>query len=275
MTAVQTLAFVAALYDEVWLAVRRDRHGYERVSAPGGALAYVATVGAAGQRTTIVATGWGAAAAEAATKWLVCEMLPSAIVAIGYAGGVRPGLAAGTMAIAKTVAAAAGERVSTERAGAGPAPSEPSGQLACDGSLFRVAHSSAQQLRVPFATGLLATTPRIICAAAQKRALGEMSGALAVDLETWHVGRTAADAGIPFLAARAIVDTVDDDLPGFVKRLAPGPRPPATLPALRYLARRPTSLRSLIRTGRAAGRARRTIAAFIHEFADRWGESAP
>jgi adenosylhomocysteine nucleosidase len=271
MTAVPTLAFVAALYDEVSIAVRTRRHGYERVFAPGGALAYVTTAGAAGQPTTIVATGWGAAAAEAGTKWLVSEMRPSVIVATGYAGGTLPGHAAGTLAIAETVVAGGGGPDAADRVGAEPVPSQLSGHVACDRSLVHLAHSSAQQLRVPFATGLLATTPRIVCAAAQKRALGETSGAIAVDLETWHIGRVAADAGVPFLAVRAIVDTVDDDLPGFVEQLAPGPRPPAALPALRYLARRPASLPSIIRTGRAAGRARRTIAAFIAEFGDRWG----
>jgi adenosylhomocysteine nucleosidase len=284
-----TLAFVAALYDEVSRVVRGGRFAYERVLAPGGAMAFRrAGPEPGGYGVVVAATGWGPEAAAAGARWLVREFRPAAIVAAGYAGGLRPGLDAGAIVIAEDVIAIAVGAANAEgapnddghdgRTGPQATTSPPGGSpslIRCDEGLVRIARLSAQQARVPYAVGPMATTWNILCAASQKRGLGGRSGALAVDLETWHVGRAASEAGIPFLAVRTIVDTVDDDLPGFVEHLGPGPRPPATVPALRYLLRRPGSLRGIIRTGRAAGRARRTLAAFLEEFASRWEASQP
>jgi nucleoside phosphorylase len=266
------LAHVAALYDEVSLVLRREK--FQNVGAPAGILAFELPASLHGTGVMIVVTGWGAQAAEAGARWTVRELRPSAIVAVGYSGGTRPGLAAGALVIGEQVAqvgtdgpaaTTAGDVDSTRTAATGP--------LAGDGDLLALAHSSAQALRMQVAAGLVGTTPKIVSNPMDKAALGAATGALAIDLETWHLARAAADAGIAFIAVRAIVDAVSDTLPGFVDQLPPGPRPAAALPALKYVIGNPGRLRSVVRAGLAAGRARRTLAQFITEFTARWQAS--
>jgi adenosylhomocysteine nucleosidase len=85
------------------------------------------------------------------------------------------------------------------------------------------------------------------------------SGACAVDMESFAIGRVAAQAGVNFAVARVVVDMAADTLPRSVRR-ATGPRgevhygrlavglirAPWEIPALLRLARRyATAMRSL------------------------------
>jgi adenosylhomocysteine nucleosidase len=54
---------------------------------------------------------------------------------------------------------------------------------------------------------------RIAATAQEKAALAARTGAIAIDLESGSVARVAAEAGIPFIALRAICDPADRDLP--------------------------------------------------------------
>jgi adenosylhomocysteine nucleosidase len=58
------------------------------------------------------------------------------------------------------------------------------------------------------------TVDEIISRSADKRALGESHGALAVDMESWAVGEVCRQDKVPFLAVRIISDAVDEELPG-------------------------------------------------------------
>jgi adenosylhomocysteine nucleosidase len=53
----------------------------------------------------------------------------------------------------------------------------------------------------------------IVATAAEKRAIRNRTGALAVDMESGPVARVAMEAGIPFIALRAIADPVTHGLP--------------------------------------------------------------
>lgn len=266
------LVHVAALYDEVSLVLRRER--FEKVRAPAGMLAFLAPAGLQGTGAMVVVTGWGAQAAETGARWTVRELRPSAMVAVGYSGGTRPGLASGTLVIGEQVAQiGADEPAAPTASGVDSSKNAATGPLAGDEGMLALAHSSAQALRMPVAAGLVGTTTKIVSNAMDKAALGAATGALAIDLETWHFARAAADAGVPFIAVRAIVDAASDELPGFVDQLPPGPRPATALPALKYVIGSPVRLRSVVRTGLAARRARRALALFVAEFSARWQAS--
>ncbi|SEQ07996.1 phosphorylase [Nitrosomonas ureae] len=57
--------------------------------------------------------------------------------------------------------------------------------------------------------GILASSEAPLTSRQEKLALGETVGACAADMESAAVAKVAADAGIPFVAIRAIVDPVD------------------------------------------------------------------
>ena len=53
----------------------------------------------------------------------------------------------------------------------------------------------------------------VVATAAEKRELRQRTGALAVDMESGAVARVAMEAGIPFIALRAIADPATHNLP--------------------------------------------------------------
>jgi adenosylhomocysteine nucleosidase len=61
--------------------------------------------------------------------------------------------------------------------------------------------------------GLVMGAPAILAGEAEKRRAWHETGAIAVDLESDVVARIASQAGIPFLVARTIADTVYRELP--------------------------------------------------------------
>src|SRR5262249_49142368 len=52
----------------------------------------------------------------------------------------------------------------------------------------------------------------VIAQAAAKRDMGQRSGALAVDMESYGIGQAAAQHHLPFAVLRTIFDTADDNL---------------------------------------------------------------
>lgn len=64
--------------------------------------------------------------------------------------------------------------------------------------------------------GNLITVGTVLRTPEAKRAVGERSGAVAVEMEAAGVARAARDLGIPWAVLKAIVDTVGDPLPPFL-----------------------------------------------------------
>jgi adenosylhomocysteine nucleosidase len=81
----------------------------------------------------------------------------------------------------------------------------------------------------------------------------------AVDLESAALARAARDAGLPFLALRAVTDTTRHRLPDF-ERMTAGTGTLRPWPAVRYFLARPHELPRLVRLGAGAGRAGRALA---------------
>ena len=102
-----------------------------------------------------------------------------------------------------------------------------------------------------FFRGKIATSEKHTATPAQKAALFEQSGALAVDMETQPVQALAHCLHIPFLAVRAISDTATGTLdPAFLKFVNAHGRPRVGR-ALAHLARHPTKLAGMLQIRRA------------------------
>jgi len=138
----------------------------------------------------------------------IAEQRPRVVVSCGFCGGLDRVLSAGDLVLATSVRGPGGESL--------VAPEPPRKQAA----------TALNGLRV--FQGELVTATSVITAQ-EKRALGA-SGALAVDMETYPLARAAVDAGVPWLALRAIVDPVESSLPPFASE----PRRGYVWPALRY-----------------------------------------
>jgi adenosylhomocysteine nucleosidase len=93
----------------------------------------------------------------------------------------------------------------------------------------------------------------------EKRRLHESTGAIAVDMESHVVARTAAQHGVPFAAIRVVIDPVERTIP---RSALAGSRADGTvdpLGVIRSLARNPRDLFGLVRMSLDARAARATL----------------
>lgn len=170
------------------------------------------------------AAGIGPAAAERCARELIaqgCELL----VSFGLAGGVAAGVIPGSIIIVETV-------------------------VAPDGQTF-VAHkelTDALIRSIPGARGVrLAGSSTIVASPSDKALLQQRTGASAVDMETHHIARCARDAGLDFVAVRAIADPHEAKLPDAALHAVDETGVPDIKRVIGQLARRPWDLFALLR----------------------------
>jgi nucleoside phosphorylase len=138
------------------------------------------------------------------------------------------------------------------------APSLRPGDVVIDGDAV-VVERLGQAL--PYAhRGGIVGNDAIVATATEKRLLSERTSALAVDMESHVAARVALRKALPFAALRVISDRAEDDLP---PAALVGMRPDGGMAlgaVLASLARAPRQLPALIRTGRQADQAFRSLA---------------
>ena len=103
--------------------------------------------------------------------------------------------------------------------------------------------------------GTIIGSDTIVATTTEKQALYAATGALAVDMESHIAARVAARHNLPFAIIRAISDSADEVLPSAA---LVGMKPDGSMAlgaVLASLARNPSQLPALIRTGIHAGRA--------------------
>ena len=114
------------------------------------------------------------------------------LVSFGIAGGLAPGLAAGTVIV--------------------------SGEVISERQSWKVEPQHRHRLRefarsVHAVEGAVFGASSIIATQSEKQRIWAATGALAVDLESEIVAQTATALGIPFVVLRTIADTARRDLP--------------------------------------------------------------
>jgi nucleoside phosphorylase len=201
----------------------------------------------------------GSARAQEATAVLIQHHSPEAILSIGFAGSAVGGLRAAQLVIASQVYALE-EPLHEE-------PLAASNGLACDPALVDLAVAAARQRKLAFREGASLTVPEVVHRPEFRRRIGDSLPVDMVEMESYWVGRVAADQGIPFLVARAIVDEVGDrlpDLPSVIDETGAVARGRA----FRQLLLRPQEAPALIRLAASARRASQRLAVFVEAFVD-------
>jgi len=143
--------------------------------------------------TLLAVSGIGCAHADLAAGSLVAAGA-SALMSFGLAGGLDPALHAGSVVLPDEVISRDGARCVAARE-------------------WREHLLREVQKACPATGGKLLTCPRPIDAPAEKAAAFRETGAVAVDMESLAIAQVAERHGLPFIAARVIVDTAADVVP--------------------------------------------------------------
>ena len=207
----------------VLVALREELHSVARalgVSARGA----VVRGRVSGSDVVAVAIGMGADGRRA-----ISDHRPWLVMACGFSGGLDPSLVAGDLVIAT------GVRSPGRNTLLAPEPPRKTAVVALDG----LRHFE----------GELVSAASVVTAD-EKRSLAG-SRALAVDMETYSIAQAATEAGVPWLALRAIVDPLESSLPPFARKGRRG----YLWPALRYAMSGPRAAMELLQLARNAHRA--------------------
>lgn len=153
----------------------------------------------AGQPVALLALGVGRDCARIAAEITIRSYRPDLIISAGFGGGLTPTLTHGDIVVGTEIldlTSDDGYRVqwNTTFVRRAPAPFTAPGNV-----------------RLHY--GKIITVPEILLKTADKRRIGQTTGACAVDMETSAVAAVAAANGTDFLAVRCITDTDHDDLP--------------------------------------------------------------
>lgn len=210
----------------------------------------------AGKEFAVVAHGIGhRRATETARR--AFDLMPGAelVIGTGVVGALSSGLKPGDLVLADRVLTIDADGRVAEQVTA-----------VSDGHLRAVGRALAAA-GIEYSTGAILTSHRVLATGAEKRRAKESAGAIAVDMETAAIAVEAALRGLPFVAIRAVLDEVDDEVVGAEMADEDGKVRP--LAATSYLLRNPGTMLKLPRMIRNLARATAAIAdaltAIAHE----------
>ena len=213
--------------------------------ALGGLQGFRAEIG--GKEFAVVGHGIGhKRATETARR--AFDLMPGAdlVIGTGVVGALSSGLKPGDLVLS--------DRVLTIRSGGQVAE-----QIAAAGDAhIRAIGRSLAIAGIAYSTGAILTSHRVLATGAEKRRAKESTGAIAVDMETAAIAAEAAVRGLPFVAIRAVLDEVDDEVVGAAIADQDGNVRP--LAATSYLIRNPATMLKLPRMIRNLSRATTAIA---------------
>jgi adenosylhomocysteine nucleosidase len=200
---------------------------------------------------TAVQSGIGDQRAAAAARLLVRRFTPQVLISFGFAGGLLPGMAPGTLIIGAQLTHAVRPR---------DAP------LEADRALVEQFVAAARGAGLLVRQGRMITTPHLVADSLSKAELARKSGACAVDMETAGIAAVARQAGLAWVAVRAVVDTAEETLPAACLHTLRADGRVALGPLVRTLCRSPRVWPQLFRLGRRAKTARRCLSRVL----ERW-----
>lgn len=170
------------------------------------------TLGKSGETPVLlVQTGIGSQRAQAGVAMVAAEYKPEGIVSIGFAGSTVSGIHRGDLVVAEKLESLLMQQALDINVAPETTQWSPSPRLPADEGLLRACRQALRDAK-RWHSGLIVTVP-MIADPKLKRWIGERSGALAVDMESYAVSEAAAEAKVPCIAVRSIVDGPKDWLP--------------------------------------------------------------
>ncbi|SET09752.1 hopanoid-associated phosphorylase [Nitrosospira multiformis] len=186
--------------------------------------------------------GVGAEAAGAAATGLK-NAGAAALMSFGFAGALHSGLNSGALMLPESI-----------HTGGCLLPVDLNWRT-------RLQRCLPDQLNV--AGGILAASSKVLTSTSAKRDLAELTGANAVDMESGAVAEVATNAGLPFMAVRAISDPLDFSPPRVLLEAVRPDGSPHLGRLLGLLLKRSLTLGTLLRLASDARAARSTLSTVV------------
>ncbi|HXZ94823.1 MAG TPA: 5'-methylthioadenosine/S-adenosylhomocysteine nucleosidase [Dehalococcoidia bacterium] len=155
--------------------------------------------------TILVQTGMGKERAENATRFALERYPVTAIISLGFAGGLAPELKIGDVVVCSTLLSALGTEQKMEKL-------EP---LAPDAYLLSLASQGCEDGITRFCAGSGVTVLELDSNREKMKQLNETFNAHIVDMESYWIARIASTARIPFIAIRSISDNIQSSVQPF------------------------------------------------------------
>ena len=208
----------------------------------------------------VVEGGVGKRGALEAARKVIEQCRPDVVISAGFAGGVRAGMSPGDLFICDKL-------MSVE----GPAPfwtNDTAKERCCadPGLLKTIAH--LERTNREYAFGGCLSVPQFMSSSSIKAWIGATFPVSMIDMESFWVGEAAEEAGVPHIAVRAVLDSVDQTLPVFVGNTVSGDGRLRWISAVRYIVRRPTESIQLIRLRSQMKTAQTSLCEFLNTLSD-------
>jgi adenosylhomocysteine nucleosidase len=189
------------------------------------------------QEVVLLQCGMGPERAAQGVLWLGQHYQLVGVLSVGFAGGLQAELRAGEALLVT--------HIGVEGDMTRPASHAVDSRIRPDARLSHIAAMAVAQAAVMSHTGTLLSTSTVIAQAAAKQALGQQSGALAVDMESYSIGQMADQRHIPFAVLRTIFDAAHENMPFPVLACTTADGFLRPLPVVGYLACHPPLLGQL------------------------------
>jgi adenosylhomocysteine nucleosidase len=207
----------------------------------------------AGNSVLLILTGIGEKRAKAAAQYVLENFPVDALVSSGFAGALNDKLNVGDIAIYNHLLCQCTREDFAD------------GALQVDPALLKQCTKSARECGVPGLIKQGISISRVCAAPREKAKLGRDSGADVVDMESFWICQIAAERNVPFIAVRAISDSLEDDLSLLSHITVGGQVRP--LMALGYFFHHPSHLRTAAALLTNARKAGKNLALFLDKLA--------
>jgi adenosylhomocysteine nucleosidase len=155
-----------------------------------------------GKEVMLVITGMGRERAERAAQMVLQSNRVKLLVSLGFAGALNPELAGGDIILCSGIYCqnGNGNKMASHIPGT-------------DNGIHNLLCRALESEPVNFRTGEIVSVMQPMQTAEERAALRQEFNAEIVDMESYWIASIAAQRQVPFLALRAVSDTVDDSFP--------------------------------------------------------------
>jgi adenosylhomocysteine nucleosidase len=259
------LAIVVAVEEELRAIIKKMPLADQQ--SANGISFYKGKIG--GREVVLAKSGMGAERAHLLVRKLIGACAPDSLLICGYGAGLSPSVSVGDIVFASGLFGAS--PIAQQNGPPHLQPSFISGQggllnLLKPHEYFLQSAGEIKPAGYRLHTGLLITAPRVVGTAREKAAIAKGTGLLALDMETLGAATAANAVGVPWAAARAITDGLEDDLPLSFEQFVDASGEASRGKIIAHVLTHPRLIPKLIKLGGRASLAARNLADFVEEY---------